>query len=117
MDGSTPRVELTFKTHLVRCTVRLLPDEIEALLPSEEAETFRNRLPAGNRLWLADYPAADAGADMKETKVTAADNPKVEAYPLPPESKLGASIPKPPGNLPPPVTKPMGRRSSRNLRS
>lgn len=108
MEASTPRVELTFKTHLVRCTVRLLPDEIEALLRSEEAETFRHRLPADNKLWLGDYPAADEAKDTKGPKSSIADDPKVEAYPLPPESKLGASLPVPTVNQPPAATSAKG---------
>lgn len=97
--GEVSNVELTFKTDRTRCTIVLLPQEVDAVLHSHDGELFRYVLPEGDKLWLLALPRAAKAADdePEESSLTAASAALVETFPLPPAAKLGAAVPESPG--------------------
>ena len=101
-DGDRPRVEITFKTPLARCSVLLLPSEVQALLQAEDTELYRHVLPAGDKLWLDTIPIEKPAARLLGS-TPEGDQPVVETYPLPPSSRLGAPAAKQPNKTTPEV--------------
>ena len=103
--GSSLSVELSFKTEVVRCTLVLLPDEVAALLKTEQAEVYRHVLPEGDKLWRAVLPDEPVS---KEAPPREEEPAIVETYPLPPASRLGATLPDQPSKQarPPTTSKP-----------
>lgn len=90
---SGPWVELNFKTQVVRCSITLLPEEVERLRESYDGEGYRHILPDGDKLWRAELPAVRIEEAAKPTAALE-ENELVETFPLPPSAKLGALIPE-----------------------
>jgi hypothetical protein len=52
-NGGHPRVELTFETEQLRCTMGVPAARLEELVASLEGGHYRYRLPAGEQLWFS----------------------------------------------------------------
>lgn len=89
---SGPWLELNFKTQVVRCSITLLPEEVERLHESHDGEGYRHILPDGDKLWRAELPVVRVEEAAKPTGARE-ENGLVETFPLPPSAKLGALIP------------------------